>query len=446
LLEALKLIGHRIVLHKLRIYPKLWLVVAAFFHVFVTLTVFGVGYFKLLPGTFDAYGTGISFAADGLAYRDLASEIVTRWQTEGISVWIETNAPLHLRFYSLSFRVVADLVGYNILAAEPFNVLFYVSMLLLVFLLGREVFNDRVGTLAAIIVGLWPTLLIHSTQLVRDPLSIDCMLALVLLLTLVLTRTLSFKQSLLVSLASVVLLTMFWLARGNMWNLIVILLLSASFLLAIRLFRERKPGWNILVVVVFAGATLLIPASVKSMTIGATKSPKTPFSVSNEAKGPGELWASVIRQVGQRRAGFRVYGPQGSNIDEDVRLTNTADIIRYLPKATLIGFMAPFPRSWFQTGKVGLAGRLISGLETLLMYLLYILVGVCVWHERRRLQIWLILFVATAGLISLGLVVMNIGALFRLRYVFWILLIVLAMRGAQILLEKKGWVLTSQSS
>jgi hypothetical protein len=60
------------------------------------------------------------------------------------------------------------------------------------------------------------------------------------------------------------------------------------------------------------------------------------------------------------------------------------------------------------------------------MYLLYIAVGFCVWRERRNLKVWLLFLVAAVGMVALGLVVVNAGALFRIRYVFWMLLIVLA--------------------
>jgi hypothetical protein len=39
---------------------------------------------------------------------------------------------------------------------------------------------------------------------------------------------------------------------------------------------------------------------------------------------------------------------------------------------------------------------------------------------------WFVFLVATTGLFALGLVVVNAGALYRIRYVFWIMLIVIA--------------------
>ena len=81
---------------------------------------------------------------------------------------------------------------------------------------------------------------------------------------------------------------------------------------------------------------------------------------------------------------------------------------------------------WFQAGSYGRTGRLLSGAETLLMYFLYVGTAFCVWRYRRRLEMWLLFLVATIGTIALGLVVANAGALYRLRYVFWILFILLA--------------------
>jgi membrane-associated HD superfamily phosphohydrolase len=81
---------------------------------------------------------------------------------------------------------------------------------------------------------------------------------------------------------------------------------------------------------------------------------------------------------------------------------------------------------WIEAGSFGFATRILSGIETLVMYFLYVLVGLNVWRERRNLKMWLLLLVATIGMLALGLVVVNAGALFRLRYAFWILMIILA--------------------
>ena len=48
------------------------------------------------------------------------------------------------------------------------------------------------------------------------------------------------------------------------------------------------------------------------------------------------------------------------------------------------------------------------------------------WRNRRRSELWLLFLVAAIGTIALGLVVVNAGALYRLRYVFWIMFVIMA--------------------
>src|SRR5205085_2680947 len=130
-----------------------------------------------------------------------------------------------------------------------------------------------------------------------------------------------------------------------------------------------------------------------------------------------------------RRAGFRAYNSRGSDIDSDVQFSGAGDVLRYVPRAIVVGFFAPFPRMWVQSGSFGQATRLLSGMEMLTMYVLYFGVAYCLWRERRNSKMWLLFLVATVGVLALGLVVVNAGALYRIRYVFWIILILIGSHG-----------------
>jgi hypothetical protein len=141
---------------------------------------------------------------------------------------------------------------------------------------------------------------------------------------------------------------------------------------------------------------------------------------------PDTIWSRVPRRVAKTRAQFiELYPDASSNVDAEVQFGGALDIVRYLPRAMLIGLCAPFPRMWFRTGdQVGTIGRLLSGLETLLMYVVTILALQSLWHWRRRVSVWMLLLTAFMGAMLLGLVVVNVGALYRQRYLFWMLLIV----------------------
>jgi len=323
-------------------------------------------------------------------------------------------------------------MGHNILAAEPLNLFYYLATLTAVYLLGREIFNAHAALIAAMIVGLWPSFLLHSTQLIRDPPAVSCLLTLVLVLVVLLNRTLAWRQAVALGVGGAVLVSLFWLARGNMWNAVVIAIGLTLILFSFRMIRERKfLAGNAVALVFIIVAMLFVPSRLESTTLGGYRSPTTPLAIPSASQpAPAEgVWSRIINQIRTRRSGFSDYDAQESNIRGEVEFTSASDIVRFLPDAVVIGFMAPFPRQWIEAGSYGAAGRLLSGAETFVMYIFYVAVGICLWRERRRLAMWLVFLTATAGMIGLGLVVVNAGALYRLRYVFWIMMIVIAAQG-----------------
>jgi 4-amino-4-deoxy-L-arabinose transferase-like glycosyltransferase len=420
--------------------PLRWLLLAGAIHITLTLAIFLAGHFQLLPNVFDQYGTGLTFAIDGTSYRELASALATELQTNGFSAWLALKAPLHCRLYSILFATIGTLLGHNILAAEPLNLLYYLGILSCVYFLGREIFNTHAATLAAIIVAVWPSFLLHSTQFIRDTFAIFCLLALLVVLTLALRRELSLRTAAVAGVAGMAATTLFWVLRGNMWNVVVVAVSLTIVFLVWRIFHlDKLLAPNLILVLLVLGTMLIVPSRLESTALPGVRPPATPLAIpaTTEATTPNPpinrqlpsnegVFSLLLKQLGHRRAAFGRYSAGESNIDSHVQLKTSNDVVRFLPRATVIGFFAPFPRMWFQSGSYGSAGRLLSGAETLMVYFLYVAAAACVWRNRRRLEMWLLFLVATIGTIALGLVVANAGALYRLRYVFWILFILMA--------------------
>ena len=57
------------------------------------------------------------------------------------------------------------------------------------------------------------------------------------------------------------------------------------------------------------------------------------------------------------------------------------------------------------------------------------------WSQRKNLSAWLLLVVIGLGALALGLVVNNMGAMYRLRYPFWVLMVILGANGASFLCQ-----------
>lgn len=413
---------------------KFLILAAAIWHVSVTLAIFVVGKYQMLPA--QIYPSGIGrFASDGVMYQGQVAELCQILKNEGLLAWATWPTQLHVRLYSLPLFVVSRWLAFNVLTIEPLNLIYYLAILILIFKLGEAVFDYRTGLIAAAIVGLWPTFLLHTTQLLRDPLLVLSVLVFIWSLTESLRNDLRWRRGLQLGIAAGAAVVVIRIARQPMWYLLLAAVTAAAGLLVLRAIRDRHAA---------AGAALFMLLIIAVMIVTPRfqpyfhnqQDPRTQRTVPKEVDA-----LPLAEQISARRAGFRlelkdgniVPGTAGSQIDADVKLNGGADIIRHLPRAILVGLFAPFPNMWWQAGKeVGSGGRLMSGFETLLTYMLECLVLFGLWRGRRSLSVWLIFGFAALGTIALGLVVNNVGALYRLRYPFWTLMVILAAGGLEV--------------
>lgn len=421
--------------------PSHLLIVAAIFHLAVTGAVYALGRYAILPSTFDSNGIAVSFASDGIGDRADAAGLSELLRRGRFREWATAPLEFHLKLYSISFALFGPWLGLTIVSIEPLNVLCYLAILILVFRLGREAFNPDAATIATAVVGLWPSFLLHTTQMLKDPMFIIGMLAFVLITLRLLSRSLSWPGALITGFIGGLIALFVWLARDSMGQLLIVTaILGTVMLIARQLHEKRIHPTNVagmaLLFLISVGVTTFVPGFNKpdgpstTITTGKKHPSATVRTKISEALQT-DSHSDLAGRVGTLRRRFVLMYPDStSNIDSDVQLTSLAEIVRYLPRAAVIGFFAPFPKMWFASGRqVGSAGRLLSGMETLAMYAIEGLAIFGLWRERRRSSVWLLFSTAAIGLIALGLVVVNVGTLYRLRYVFLILIIIVAAKG-----------------
>lgn len=445
------------------------LAAAALLHVALVSGMFLAGRAQVAPGLIDGDGVVDSFAADSHEYKRAAVRLAGILRGQGFSAWAAEPERAHVKIISAQFALLGPLFGDNILSVEPLNLLCYVAILWLVFLLGREAGGRRVGTLAAAAVALWPTFLLHTTQLLKDPLFIAAALGLVLMVTTWLTRDYGWPAAAGTTTLAAALAWLLLLIRPDFVVVVVAVVMLGLALLVVRQLLERRALYgNMICPLALLAAAALAPLHAPFGELKMKQRPARQAGRQKSDGGPGIRLPAVVSRarpdsgevkrrraeagrlyavadtaayaVGHARRKFdATYPESGSSVDRGVEIKNLKGLVLYLPRALAVGLWSPFPGAWLGTGKhVGSAGRLLSGAETLIIYLCELLALLAVWRSPRGLACWLLLSVTALGVTALALVVPNVGTLYRLRYAFWILLIVLAAKGASGLFRNAG--------
>jgi 4-amino-4-deoxy-L-arabinose transferase-like glycosyltransferase len=427
-----------------RVRPLRLLLAAACLHLLTALAIYAAGRLSVLPGPFTADGVG-HFAFDSFRYQQEAKTLVGVLSNDGVAAWLRVPFQMHVHLYSLYLALFSPLFGYSVLAVEPLNLLYYLASLVLIYLIGKEAFGKETGLTAAIIIAFWPSFLLHTTQFLKDPLFIVCILALVFVCIVWLTKRCSWKSVLwTVSLgaASIAVLARM---KSNMWESVFVTILIGFILLLVRQVCARRVfAQNMLSAVLIVAFALVMPVK----TTGVHRRDQNAIEKTEQVQPTSFVWTSLGARIAERRRVFSVFrGSQGSAVDAKIFFNDTGDIVLYLPRATLIGLFAPFPQMWLAASSTtGRAARLLSGAETFFFYLLALAASFCLYADRRNFSTWLLLLVALTNIVALGLVVTNVGTLFRLRYVFWMLIIILGVRGAVILEHKYAERMATESS
>jgi hypothetical protein len=416
------------------------LIGAAVLHLLTATAVLVVSRFSLMPGQFDSNGLG-EFAHDSHLYQLDVIVLANKFRVEGIANWLSTPAPFHVKLYSLSHALFSHWTSFSVLSIEPLNLTYYLFILFLVYRLTETVFNRRAAVLAVAVVALWPSFLMHTTQLLHDPLLITTLLALVFIVATWLTKTYGWRLGFAAGLAGALSMLLVWIVRLAMWDVARAITAVGSALLVVCQIRKRRVLiGNLVAAILLLAAALTIPRFRSMLEPQQTTMTGSELPIAERVLDV-PLWERIAKR---REAFVKPNGDNGemetskaSNVDEGVQFESWVDIVRYSPRAIVIGFFAPFPNMWFAGGsQVGNVGRRLSGMEMILTYVIELLAIAGIWSKRRQPVAWLLAFTVTVGVTGLGLTVLNIGSLYRVRYPFWMLMVVLGAGGAQCIASK----------
>jgi hypothetical protein len=414
---------------------KYLLIIPLCLHLVFATFVCLAGKWALLPEKFNE--NGLLLMKDNLDYHAELVSLVNKLRSDGFPAFARTPSSPQVKIYSLSFYLLGPLFGDTMMSAEPVNALFYLAILYLLFGLSRLVCSREASLMAAGVVAVWPSFLLHTTQLLKEPLFISAMLALVFITLRWFLRVHPWRTALISGLAGATCVALIWMVRAAMRDVAIVVGVLGVLLLLAKQIREKRfltantTGAAIVILACLSVPKFITPYHGPSQDAATVESIEQSSNATKRSR-PLTIDSPLATKItGLRERFIDQYRYAGSNIDTEVRFNSIGDMVRYMPRALAIGLFAPFPQMWFSEGKeMGASGRILAGLETLTMYVCELLAAFAVWRMRRKWETWLLLLIALAGVISLGLIVTNIGALFRMRYVFWMLLIPLGAEGA----------------
>lgn len=122
-----------------------------------------------------------------------------------------------------------------------------------------------------------------------------------------------------------------------------------------------------------------------------------------------------------------------SLIDVDIKPANAIETFQYTPRAFQVSLLAPFPNTWFKRANIV---SLVSALEMIIFYITFF--GLLFFIPLRifNYKILLCLIFACLPLAVFGISSPNIGTLYRIRYTFEMMLLMLGNCGWAIMINK----------
>ena len=122
-----------------------------------------------------------------------------------------------------------------------------------------------------------------------------------------------------------------------------------------------------------------------------------------------------------------------SLIDVDIKPANAIETFQYIPRALQVSLLAPFPNSWFKSGNIL---SFVSALEMIIFYITFF--GMLFFIPLRifNYKILLCIIFACLPLSVFGISTPNIGTLYRIRYTFEMILLMLGICGWAIIINE----------
>ncbi|MFA6162795.1 MAG: lipid II flippase MurJ [Methylobacter sp.] len=390
-------------------------------------------------------GSGL-ISNDAVFFDSVASSLADKVRENGWSSWRlypAAGAPGNVAILGALYV----LFGHDPSLAIPINAVLHALGGLLIFLLARELANKQsVGTYAGVIAGslfvIFPSALTWYGQNHKDSYAIAGML-LVLFVWVKAIKNPENNR------------TWYWLVLGNLVAMIlvgivrpfglkllliatlgVLLVAVVSAILRRKVSAEKKMlVFFLIAVVMLAGAikTTLVLGGHQSDAVYANWKSETQTQTHSQWQWVNSAWLpdsieNYIETAAKTRAGLIDYGVKinaKSMIDENIAPQSIGGMAAYLPRALQVALFAPFPSSWLTNISMF---RLVAVAETFIYYLCVPGIFMLLMYNRKPAVLMAIYF-ACFFLLVYGVTQANLGTLYRYRYGYLFIMLMLGLVG-----------------
>ena len=404
------------------------------------------------------HGQGL-VEGDSAYFHSIAVDLAERIRLHGWSEW---------RFYPTHAATgnVALLAGLYVLFGNdpslmvPVNAAIHAFTGTLLFLLGRKLWPGRIGVLAGIIAGVlyvvFPSALNWYGQIHKDGFALaGTILVLYAWIAAEEGGRSSCWQSAMTIVATLAGVALIVFVRP--YNLVLVFIgvvLMLFFKLGSILKNCGSAEYRRILTLQVVLAFLVGVATYMSPRTGADEQSYARWTAGGTAGGTAvttiqwtwhptswipqtiDKYVEVIARtrVGLIDEGLKIQA--GSLYDIDALPDSTPQVVAYVPRALQIALFAPFPSLWFE--KISVT-RLVAVGEMAIWYLIAPGMLLVLWFARSRGVMALLVF-SLALLTVYGITIANVGTLYRIRYLYMFLLILVSLGGWLHFLERYGWM------
>jgi hypothetical protein len=405
-------------------------------------------------------GEGLLRGTDGMQFHRIALDLSSQIKNGGWQNWeIKPDGQIVSGVAAIFYALIIP-KPWTVL---PFNAVMAASSGVFLFLILHTITNNRrISLMPTLLFVFLPSALKWNTQFHNEIFSIPGMFLILLGLILLVddVHYIQFRTPFIALFAILVGSILMFLVRDYIFSGVVVLVFVISLMLilywsVLKIKRKisqqeltRKLFFIVIAALIMFSVMFFAPDSLRSarFTVLDTSIEDSNKPYVKHAKNwqesvflPKLLDSQLGGLANYRNKFVNRWDDAGSAIDLDVTFSSAVDMLFYLPRATQIAFLSPFPNIWLVQGKkvAGSTMRLVTAVEMLIAYFSLLGLPLFLKKSKSHAGAWILLFLCSAMLIVYALIFPNQGALYRFRYPYYIPIIAVGLL---------GWLLKGNSS